>query len=146
MQAMCGADSFVEMEESGNAKLDFLRSILPFENGIPGHDTFGAVFANIDSKQFTEIFIKWVLSLQKELPKFVAIDGKTVRRSMNGNIPPIHIVSAWSSDQRLVLGQIKTKMKSNEVTAIPELLSMLSLKGSIVSIDAIGYQKNIAKK
>ena len=144
--AMCGADSFVEMEEFGNAKLDFLRSILPFENGIPSHDTFGAVFANLDSKQFNKIFIKWVLSLQKELPKFVAIDGKTVRRSMNGDIPPIHIVSAWSSDQRLVLGQIKTKMKSNEVTAIPELLSMLSLKGSIVSIDAIGCQKNIAKK
>ena len=92
--AMCGADSFVEMEESGNAKLDFLRSILPFENGIPGHDTFGAVFANLDSKQCNEIFIKWVLSLQKELPKFVAIDGKTVRHSMNGDIPPIYIVSA----------------------------------------------------
>ena len=100
---MCGADSFVEMEEFGNAKLDFLRSILPFENGIPSHDTFGAVFANLDLKQFNEIFIKLVLSLQKELQKFVAIDGKTVRRSMNGDIPPIHIVSAWSSDQRLVL-------------------------------------------
>lgn len=144
--AICGADSFVEMEEFGNAKLDFLRKILPFKNGIPSHDTFGAVFANIDSKQFNNIFIKWVLSLQKEIPKLVAIDGKTVRRSMNGDIPPIHIVSAWSSDQRLVLGQLKTRKKSNELTAIPELLSMLSLKGATVSIDAMGCQKSIAEK
>ena len=144
--AICGADSFVEMEEFGNAKLDFLRTILPFKNGIPSHDTFGAVFANLDSKQFNEIFVKWVLSLQKEIPKLVAIDGKTVRRSMNGDIPPIHIVSAWSSDQRLVLGQIKTKRKSNEITAIPELLSMLSIKGATVSIDAMGCQKIIAEK
>lgn len=144
--AICGADSFVEMEEFGNAKLDFLKTILPFKNGIPSHDTFGAVFANLDSKQFNEIFVKWVLSLQKEIPKLVAIDGKTVRRSMNGDIPPIHIVSAWSSDQRLVLGQIKTKRKSNEITAIPELLSMLSIKGATVSIDAMGCQKIIAEK
>lgn len=144
--AICGADSFVEMEEFGNAKRAFLRNILPFKNGIPGHDTFGAVFANLDSKQFNEIFIKWVSYLQKEIPKLVAIDGKTVRRSMNGNISPVHIVSAWSSEQRLVLGQIKTKMKSNEVTAIPELLSMPALKGATVSIDAMGCQKTIAEK
>ncbi len=144
--AICGADSFVEMEEFGNAKRAFLRNILPFKNGIPGHDTFGAVFANLDSKQFNEIFIKWVSSLQKEIPKLVAIDGKTVRRSMNGNIPPVHIVSAWSSEQRLVLGQIKTKMKSNEVTAIPKLLSMPALKGAAVSIDAMGVKKLLLRK
>lgn len=144
--AICGADSFVEMENFGKAKINFLRTILPFKNGIPSHDTFGAVFANLDPKQFNEIFIQWIQSLQKYPPKHIAIDGKTVRRSMNGKIHPIHIVSAWSSDQRLVLGQIKTREKSNEITAIPELLSMLSIKGATVTIDAMGCQKEIAKK
>lgn len=123
--AICGADSFVEMAAFGVAKLDFLKTILPFKDGIPSHDTFRAVFANLDARQFNQIFIRWVNSLQKAIPKHVAIDGKTVRRSKNGAIPPIHVVSAWSSDQRLVVGQIKTKEKSNEITAIPELLSML---------------------
>lgn len=143
--AICGADSFVEMAAFGVAKLDFLKTILPFKDGIPSHDTFRAVFANLDARQFNQIFIRWVNSLQKAIPKHVAIDGKTVRRSKNGAIPPIHVVSAWSSDQRLVVGQIKTKEKSNEITAIPELLSMLSLKGAIITIDAMGCQKDIAE-
>lgn len=144
--AICGADTFVEMEGFGNAKLDFLKRFLPFKNGIPSHDTFGAVFANLDARQFNEIFVKWILSFQKKLPNHVAIDGKTVRRSKNGAIPPVHIVSAWSSDQRLVLGQLKTERKSNEIKAIPELLSMLALKGALVTIDAMGCQKEIAEK
>ena len=144
--AICGADTFVEMEDFGNAKLDFLKRFLPFKNGVPSHDTFGAVFANLDARQFNEIFVKWILSFQKSLPNHVAIDGKTVRRSKNGAIPPVHIVSAWSSDQRLVLGQLKTEKKSNEIKAIPELLAMLSLKGAMVTIDAMGCQKEIAEK
>lgn len=143
--AICGADSFVEMAAFGIAKLNFLKTILPFKNGIPSHDTFRAVFANLDARQFNQIFIRWVNSLQKAIPKHVAIDGKTVRRSKNGAIPPIHVVSGWSSDQHLVVGQIKTKEKSNEITAIPELLSMLSLKGAIITIDAMGCQKDIAE-
>ena len=144
--AICGADSFVEFEEFGKAKIQFLRKFLPFENGIPSHDTFGAVFSNIDPKQFGELFITWVKSVQAEIPELVAIDGKTVRRSMNGAIPPIHIVSAWASEQNLVIGQIKTEEKSNEITAIPKLLSMLCLKKALVSIDAVGCQKAIAEQ
>ncbi len=102
-------------------------------------------FSNIDPKQFSELFVKWVQALQKEIPSFVAIDGKTVRRSMNRNIPPIHVLSAWASDQNLVLGQRKTKQKSNELTAIPELLKILTLKGALVSIDVMCCQTEIAE-
>lgn len=144
--SICGADSFVEMEAFGKSKLDFLKNFLPFKNGIPSHDTFGAVFSNLDARQFNKIFIKWIESVQNSLPKLVAIDGKTVRRSKNGKIPPIHVVSAWSSDLRLVLGQIKTKRKSNEITAIPELLSMLNIANATITIDAMGCQEKIAKK
>ncbi len=144
--AICGADSFVEIEEFGNAKIAFLRKFLPFKNGIPSHDTFGAVFSNIDPKQFSKLFIKWVRALQQEIPGLVAIDGKTVRRSMNGNVPPIHVVSAWATEQNLVVGQVNTEEKSNEITAIPELLNILVLKGALVSIDAMGCQKEIAEK
>lgn len=144
--SICGADTFIEFVEFGEAKIDFLKRLLPFSNGIASHDTFGAVFSNIDRKQFSELFIKWVRALQSEIPALVAIDGKTVRRSRNGAIPPIHVVSAWASDQNLVMGQVKTDIKSNEITAIPELLEMLTLKNALVSIDAMGCQKEIASK
>ena len=143
---ICGADSFVEFEEFGKAKLDFLRTLLPYENGVPGHDTFGAVFSNIDRKQFSALFVEWARSLQEQIPGSVAIDGKTVRRSLNGKIPPIHVVSAWASEQNLVMGQVKTDIKSNEITAIPELLKMLVVKKALVSIDAMGCQKAIAEQ
>lgn len=142
--SICGADTFIEFVEFGEAKIDFLRRLLPFANGIPSHDTFGAVLSNIDRKQFSELFIKWVRALQSEIPGLVAIDGKTVRSSRNGDVPPIHVLSAWASEQHLVLGQVKTDMKSNEITAIPELLKMLTLKKALVSIDAMGCQKEIA--
>lgn len=140
---ICGAESYVEIEEFGEAKIDFLKQFLPFEHGIPSHDTFGIVFSSIDAKVFSEKFIAWAQSLQKSIPGFVAIDGKTVRRSKDGDIPPIHIVSAWAGQQHLVIGQTKTDAKSNEITAIPELLSLLALQGAIVTIDAMGCQKNI---
>jgi predicted transposase YbfD/YdcC len=117
---------------------------LPYKHGIPSHDTFGLVFASIDAKLFSAVFIEWAQSLQKEIPQFVAIDGKTVRRSKNGAIAPIHMVSAWAVQQHMVLGQTKTDEKSNEITAIPYLLSILSLKGAIVTLDAMGCQKAIA--
>jgi predicted transposase YbfD/YdcC len=142
---ICGADSYVEIEEFGNAKIDFLRRYLPFEHGIPSHDTFGIIFSSIDSKLFNEKFIQWVRSIQKSIPKFIAIDGKTVRRSKDGEIHPIHVVSAWANQQGLVIGQTKTGEKSNEITAIPELLTMLELHGAIVSIDAMGCQKKIIR-
>ena len=142
---ICGADSYVEVEEFGNAKLPFLKNYLPFEQGIPSHDTFGIVFSKIDSAAFNTLFIEWVEALQKTIPKLVAIDGKTIRRSRDGESKPIHVVSAWAVEQNLVLGQCKTGEKSNEITAIPELLSLLVLNGAIVSIDAMGCQKDIAK-
>lgn len=144
--SICGADTFIEFVEFGEAKIDFLKTLLPFENGIPSHDTFGAVFSNIDRKRFSELFVKWVQALQSQIPTLVAIDGKTVRRSMNGEIPPVHIISAWASDQNLVMGQVKTEVKSNEIKAIPELLEMLVLKNALVSIDAMGCQKEIAER
>ena len=140
---ICGAETYVEIEEFGDAKIDFLKQFLPFENGIPSHDTFGIVFASIDAKIFSEKFVAWAQSLQKSIPGFVAVDGKTVRRSKDGAIPPIHIVSAWAGQQHLVMGQTKTAEKSNEITAIPELLSLLTLKGAIITIDAMGCQKKI---
>jgi predicted transposase YbfD/YdcC len=142
---ICGADSFVEIEEFGNAKIDFLKRFLPFGHGIPSHDTFGIVFSNIDSKLFNKKFIEWARALQKSIPEFVAIDGKTVRRSKDGKIHPIHVVSAWANQQGLVVGQTKTDEKSNEITAIPELLTMLELRGAIVTIDAMGCQKKIVQ-
>lgn len=144
--SICGADTFVDFADFGKSKLDFLRTLLPFENGAPSHDTFGAVFANIDRKQFGNLFIEWVEALQERIPALVALDGKTVRRTRNGEIPPVHIISAWASDQELVIGQIKTDVKSNEITAIPELLKMLKLENALVSIDAIGCQKSIAQE
>ena len=140
---ICGAESYVEIEEFGEAKIDFLKQFLPFDNGIPSHDTFGIVFSSIDAKVFSQKFIAWAQSLQKSIPGFVAIDGKTLRRSKDGDIPPIHMVSAWAGQQHLVIGQTKTNEKSNEIMAIPELLSMLALQGAIVTLDAIGCQKKI---
>ena len=140
-----GAESYVEIEEFGEAKIDFLKQFLPFEHGIPSHDTFGIVFSSIDAKAFSERFIDWAQSLQKSIPGFVAIDGKTVRRSRDGAIPPVHIVSAWAGEQHMVIGQTKTGKKSNEITAIPELLSILTLQGAIITLDAMGCQKKIVK-
>ena len=140
---ICGADSYVEIEEFGKTKIDFLKQFLPFENGIPCHDTIGIVFSSIDAKIFSEKFIAWAQSLQESIPGLVAIDGKTVKGSKNRDTSPIHVVSAWAAQQHLVLGQTKIHEKSNEITAIPELLSLLSLKGAIVTIDAMGCQKKI---
>jgi predicted transposase YbfD/YdcC len=122
---------------------------LELPNGIPSHDTFNRVFARIDPDQFRTCFISWVKSIE---PKFdgdiIPIDGKTVRRShdrANGN-KAIHMVSAWACHSSLVLGQLKTEEKSNEITAIPKLLDLLEIKGCVVSIDAMGCQKKIAEK
>jgi predicted transposase YbfD/YdcC len=140
---LAGANSYVEIAHFGEIKLDFLRKLLPFRYGIPSHDTLGVVFAAIDTKIFNQIFIDWVTSLQESIPEIVAIDGKTVRRSRDGDKKPIHVVSAWASKQKMVVGQVKTDEKSNEITAIPELLNMLVLKGAIVTIDAMGCQTKI---
>lgn len=145
---ICGADSWVEVSTFGKMKLEFLRRFLPFKDGVPSHDTFGDVFAALDPEAFRDCFIAWTASLARHIEGVVAIDGKTLRRSFdraNGQAA-IHMVSAWSSSQHLVLGQEKVAEKSNEITAIPKLLDLLSLKGAIVTIDAIGCQTAIARK
>lgn len=144
---LCGAEGFVDFEEFGNAKLDFLRSFLDLPNGIPSHDTFRRVFAMLDPGQFSECFRNWTEGLRRTISaEIVAIDGKTLRRSHDRakGREPIHMVSAWARENGLVLGQIKTDEKSNEITAIPELLRTLHLAGCIVTIDAMGCQTKIA--
>lgn len=144
---LCGAEGFVDFEEFGNAKSEFLRSFLELPNGIPSHDTFRRVFALLDPAQFAECFRHWSESLRKTVSaEIVAIDGKTLRGSHDRakGKEPIHMVSAWARENGLVLGQIKTGEKSNEITAIPELLRTLKLAGCIVTIDAMGCQKQIA--
>jgi hypothetical protein len=114
----------------------------------PSHDQFGNLFAALDADAFQNCFIAWVASLTKLGPEIVAIDGKTLRRSYQegGAKAPVHMISAWSARQRLVLGQRKVADKSNEITAILELLDLLTVKGAIVTIDAMGCQKEIARK
>lgn len=145
---ICGADSWVDIAMFGESKRGWLEGFLKLPYGIPSHDTFGDVFSRIDPAQFRECFIEWVRAVE-ELTRgqLVSIDGKTLRRSHDrlGGRDAIHMVSAWSSVNGLVLGQIKTDEKSNEITAIPELLKLLEISGCIVSIDAMGCQKDIAK-
>ena len=143
-----GAEGWEHIEMFGIIKKDWLQLFLELPNGIPSHDTFARVFSVIDSKQFQDSFVNWVngIELQKE-GKIIAIDGKTLRRSLdnaNGKAP-LHMVSAWASEAGIALGQVKTAEKSNEIKAIPKLLKMLDVAGAIVTIDAIGCQKSIAK-
>jgi predicted transposase YbfD/YdcC len=146
---LCGAETFVDFADFGQAKEPWLRTFLELPHGIPSHDTFGRVFAAIDPQQFAECFSQWTQGLRRSFAQeIVAIDGKTVRRSHDRRKgqSAIHMVSAWASENGLVLGQIKTAEKSNEITAIPALLRALELGGCIVTIDAMGTQKNIAKE
>jgi len=145
---ICGADSWVEIEQFGHSKEAWLRSFLPLPNGIPSHDTFGRVFALIDPQQFEQAFIQWVQAIRElTAGEVVNIDGKRLRHSYDHHLgkAAIHMVSAWASANRLILGQLKTEDKSNEITAIPELLKWLVIKGCIVTIDAMGCQTEIAQ-
>jgi predicted transposase YbfD/YdcC len=143
---ICGAESWRDLEMFGIQKLDFLRQFLPFDNGVPSHDTFGRIFSLIDPKKFGDCFIDWVKAIQEEIPALISIDGKTIRRSYDKttNKAAIHLVSAFASEARLALGQVKINDKSNEITAIPVLLNLLAIKGAIVTIDAMGCQRSIA--
>jgi predicted transposase YbfD/YdcC len=145
---ICGAEGWVEIAEFGKAKEAFFTELLNLPNGIPSHDTFGRVFALIDPKQFETSFVQWVQSISQTVKGVVAIDGKTLRRSHDraAGKKALHLVSAWSVENRLVLAQLATEEKSNEITAIPLLLQQLVLKGCIVTIDAMGTQIKIAKQ
>jgi predicted transposase YbfD/YdcC len=145
---ICGADSWVAIELYGCTKYEWLKTFLELPNGIPSHDTFARVFAQLNPQQFQECFLNWMKSIQKITSgEVVAIDGKTLCGSYdkNNNQNAIQIVSAWATTNKLVLGQVKVDSKSNEITAIPELLKVLELNGCIVTIDAIGCQKEIVK-
>jgi predicted transposase YbfD/YdcC len=144
---LVGADTFVEIELWAEERLDWLRRYLRLENGIPSHDTFGRLFGLIDPDEFAAAFRAWTQALVPSLgaDAVVAIDGKTSRRSGKIDATPLHLVSAFAAGAGLVLGQRATAQKSNEKTAIPELLATLALEGCVVTIDAMGTQANIAQ-
>jgi predicted transposase YbfD/YdcC len=143
---LVGADTFVEIELWAKEKLEWLRQYLPLAHGIPSHDTFGRWFGLIDGKEFEAAFRRWVSGILPVLGgEIVAVDGKTSRRSGGVDATALHLVSAFAAGAGLVLGQQATAEKSNEKTALPELLSALALSGCIVTIDAIGTQASIAQ-
>jgi len=145
---ICGADSWVDIEMFGKSKLDWLKTFLKLPNGIPSHDTFGRVFAAINPEEFEKSFMEWVQAINEMTQgQVIAIDGKQLRGSNdheNGK-NAIYMVSAWATENELVLGQRKVDDKSNEITAIPKLLNLLEIAGCIITIDAIGTQTKIAK-
>ena len=148
LAVICGADSWVGMESFGEAKLKWLKRILELPNGIPSHDTFARVFARLNPEQLQQCFLEWVRSLVRLTNgQVIAIDGKTLRQSYDSadGKGAIHMVSAWATQNRLVLGQCQVDKKSNEITAIPQLLRMLEISGCVITIDAMGCQKQIAK-
>lgn len=146
---ICGANDWEAVAEYGRSKEEWFKTFLELPNGIPSHDTFWRVFRALDPEQFERCFMNWVQAICARLaPQVVAIDGKTLRRSHDkgGSHAAIHMVSAWASANRLVLGQCKVDEKSNEITAIPELLRALELQGCLVTIDAMGCQSAIAEQ
>jgi len=146
--SVCGAESWRDFVLFGEERLEFLQEYYPFENGIPSKNTFSRVFAALDTEAFKQCFIEWVKSLQMIINEVIAIDGKTLCNSYDKAMgtKAIHMVSAFATGARLVLAQQRVDEKSNEITAIPKLLSLLDLKGHIVTIDAMGTQKAIAKQ
>lgn len=146
---ICGADDWVAVSAFGRAKKEWLGTFLELPHGIPSHDTFDRIFSMIDPHEFQKCFVSWMQSVARILEgEIIPIDGKTLRRSHDSksNKTAIHMVSAWANASRLVLGQVKTEEKSNEITAIPELLRVLDIRGCIVTIDAMGCQKKIAEQ
>ncbi len=145
---LSNANDFEAIALYGEEKIDFLRQFSAFKNGIPRHDTISNILGALNPKQFQKSFFSWVRGLAGTLQGVVAIDGKTLRGSFDdwNSQKAIHVVSAWATETNLVLGQLKVEEKTNEITAIPDLLDLLSIKGCIVTIDAMGCQKEIAKK
>src|SRR3954454_18246493 len=144
---IAGAQDWQQIVTFGRKRLDWLRGFLELPNGIPSHDTFERVFDRLKPQAFQACFREWVRAVSAALTiKHVAIDGKTLRGSGSAQLGPLHLVSAWATAQRLSLGQVAVDAKSNEITAIPALLELLDLKGALVTIDAMGCQKDIAAR
>jgi predicted transposase YbfD/YdcC len=148
LAVLAGAEAFTDIARFGVKKLDLLRRFRPFRDGTPAHDHLGDIFATLDAERFQQCFVAWVAALIGAPTDVIAIDGKTVRRSADkkGGKAAIHMVSAFAARQRLVLGQVKVAEKSNEIIAIPRLLDMMSIEGAVVTIDAMGCQREIARK
>jgi len=144
---ICGCDKWEQVAEFGNHRRRWLKRFLPLPNGIPSHDTFERVFAQLDPRTFASCFHRWTQSMARLLGlKQIAIDGKSMRSSGNSaGLRMLHLVSAWTTTNHLTLGQVAVEAKSNEITAIPELLKLLDINGALVSIDAMGCQKAIAR-
>lgn len=147
LAVLAGAETIVDIARFGEKKLELLRRFRPFRDGTPSHDQLGAILATVDAERFEQCFVAWVAAVSGAPAEVIAIDGKTARRSYQkkGAKAPIHMVSAFATRQRLVLGQVKVAEKANEIVAIPCLLEMLAIEGAIVSIDAIGCQREIAR-
>jgi predicted transposase YbfD/YdcC len=147
LAVLAGAEGFTDIARFGEKKLALLRRFRPFAAGTPSHDHLGDIFATLDAAAFRRCFVAWVAGLTKTPAELIAIDGKTSRRSgKKGSKEAIHMVSAFAARQRLVLAQTKVGEKSNEIIAIPALLDMLAIEGAIVTIDAMGCQRDIAQK
>lgn len=148
LAVLAGAETVVDIARFGQKKIELLRRFLPFRDGTPSHDQLGDILATLDATQFQRRFVAWVAKLTGVSADVIAIDGKTSRRSAHkrGGKAPIHVVSAFAARQRLVLGQVKVADKSNEIVAIPALLDMLAIEGAVVTIDAMGCQRDIARK
>ena len=148
LAVLAGADTFVDIARFGTRKIDLMRRFRPFRDGTPSHDHLGDILATLDADQFQRCFVAWVASLTGAPEGVIAIDGKTLRRSHHGKggKAAIHMVSAFAARQRLVLGQVKVAEKSNEIVAIPKLLDLMAIEGAIVTIDAMGCQRDIAQK
>jgi predicted transposase YbfD/YdcC len=146
LAVLAGAETITDITRFGSKKLDLLRRFLPFRDGTPAHDHLGDILATLDAEEFQQRFTAWVAAQTGAQAEVIAIDGKTVRRSADKKNAKkaIHMVSAFAARQRLVLGQVKVAEKSNEIVAIPRLLEMLAIEGAIVTIDAMGCQRDIA--
>lgn len=143
---ICGATSYVKVELFARSREDWFRKYIKMENGIPDACTFRYIIMQIDAKQLHTVFVEWMQSVIESISGVIAIDGKQARRTKDAERQPLHVVSAFASDTRLVLGQLACEKKSNEITAIPKLLEVLEITGCIVTIDAMGTQTTIAKK
>jgi len=144
---ICGGESFTDMELFGEAKEEWLRTVLELPHGIPSHDTFGRVFSLLDPQAFGECFLRWSAALHEASKgEVIALDGKTLRHSFDRatDQSALHLVSAWASENGLALGQLKVEGKSNEITALPALLKLLDVQGCVVTMDAMGCQKQLA--